>query len=713
MYFSLMNKIKYIFNFIRDRHDSIYKVFLFGLSIFLIVFFSPKAASFQFSAQKNNPWLHEDLLAPYDIPVQKTTDVVEQEEQELTNNKKLYFNHHDEVKEKSFKKFHALLDDSFDEFWNANSKKSLLSIFKDSEEQKIKAKSEILAQGDAVLTKIYNKGIISVSPEIEKYTADSTFYVYKNKYYSEYSFTDVYTPKTANQYLHNELTKTDNNTNKFLLEAIEKTLESGAENIKYNKSQTEKILQQNIQQIEHVIDVVQKGQSIIKRGDIIDDYKYQVIKSFEIKHNEQSLSKTKETTIVLGHTLLVTILITCLGLYILFFRKSLLENNKNLVFILLIVVSSVLFTSIVLQQGYFNVYAIPLCLIPIIIRSFFDSRTAFYVLLIAVLLVAFLLPNGLHFVFIQVVAGMAGLYGFINFKNRTQLFLTSIIVLSSYWLCYLALHVVVEGEIENINWSNFGWLGIAAFLTLLAYPIIYLFEKGFGFISDVTLLELADTNNKLLREMSRKAPGTFQHSLQVANLAETAIYKIGGNALLMRTAALYHDIGKMDTPMYFIENQSTGVDPHDELAYEESAQIIINHVIQGIEIAKKNKLPDLLIDFIRTHHGTTKTEYFYRLYKEENPDAEDFSDFIYPGPIPFSKESAVLMMADSVEAASRSIKQPDVEKIDALVESVIAHQMNQKQFENADITFRDITQIKKIFKKMLMNIYHVRVEYPH
>jgi len=306
-----------------------------------------------------------------------------------------------------------------------------------------------------------------------------------------------------------------------------------------------------------------------------------------------------------------------------------------------------------------------------------------------------------------------GLYGFVNFTNRSQLFITSMVILLSYSLCYLALNIVIEGDFEKINWFTFGWLAISAFLTLLAYPVIYIFEKIFGFVSDVTLLELADTNNKLLRDLSRKAPGTFQHSLQVANLAEAAIFKIGGNSLLIRTAALYHDLGKMDAPMYFIENQSTGVNPHDELAYEESAQIIVNHVIKGIEIAKKNKLPDLIIDFIRTHHGTTKTEYFFRKFKEENPEETNFEAFNYPGPIPFSKESAVLMMSDSVEAASRSIKQPDVEKIDLLVEGVIGNQIAQDQFVNADITMRDITQIKKIFKKMLMNIYHVRVEYPH
>lgn len=313
----------------------------------------------------------------------------------------------------------------------------------------------------------------------------------------------------------------------------------------------------------------------------------------------------------------------------------------------------------------------------------------------------------------QLVAGMIGVYGFVNFKNRSQLFSTSFTILAAYLITHTALSIISEGDFSKIDWYTFGWLTLSAGLTLLAYPLIYLSEKAFGFVSDVTLLELSDTNNKLLRELSRKAPGTFQHSLQVANLAEEAIFKVGGNTLLIRTAALYHDIGKMEAPMYFIENQHTGVNPHDELSYEESAQIIIDHVINGVEIAKKNGLPDLIIDFIRTHHGTTKTGYFFKMYLEENPDDKDAETlFQYPGPIPFSKESAVLMMADSVEAASRSIKEPNAEKIDKLVEGIINRQMDEQQFLNANITFKEITQIKKIFKRMLMNIYHVRIEYP-
>lgn len=708
-----MKKLTTIIHFIRNQHDVFYKVFLFAFSICTIVYFSPKEATFKYDFQKNKPWYHEDLLAPYNIPVQKSAVAIQQEEKNLALHKKLYFSYHDSISDQKVRSFKRLLNQKFTSYFELNQSKGLLNLFVDSKQKGAVLLKQLEQEGSAVLEKLYNKGIIQNRPEFEKFQDSSTFYVFKNKYYAAYSLGDVYTAKTAHKQLNQLLPIGKDNHNKFLLQLLEETLDQSPENIVFNQSQTEQTLLNAQKKIHHTIDEVIKGQSIIKKGDIVDAYKYRVLKSFEIKHKQQQLSAQKKVAITIGQTLLVSILITCLALYLIFFRAHLLENNKNIVFLLLVIVSAVVFTSIVLQQDYFSIYLVPLCLIPLIIRSFFDSRTAFFVLLIVSLLLGFILPNGLHFIFIQVVAGMVGLYGFVNFKNRSQLFITSAIILLSYCLCYFALNIVVEGDFDKIDWANFGWLGIAAFLTLLAYPVIYIFEKTFGFVSDVTLLELADTNNKLLRELSRKAPGTFQHSLQVANLAETAIFKIGGNSLLIRTAALYHDIGKMDAPMYFIENQATGVNPHDELAYDESAQIIINHVLKGIEIAKKNKLPDLIIDFIRTHHGTTKTEYFYRLHLEENPDETNFSDFTYPGPIPFSKESAVLMMADSVEAASRSIKQPNVEKIDALVEGVIAKQMNEQQFVNADITLRDISEIKKIFKKMLMNIYHVRVEYPH
>ncbi|MFT4543956.1 MAG: putative nucleotidyltransferase with HDIG domain, partial [Bacteroidia bacterium] len=301
----------------------------------------------------------------------------------------------------------------------------------------------------------------------------------------------------------------------------------------------------------------------------------------------------------------------------------------------------------------------------------------------------------------------------LSLQNRSQLFFSMLIVFVTYCASYFSIAVMQEGEIQNIDVTMFIWFAGSVGLTLLAYPIIYLFEKIFGFISDVTLLELNNTNHKLLRQMATEAPGTFQHSLQVASLAETAIYEIGGNALLVRTGALYHDIGKLSAPMYYIENQVTGVNPHDDLSFEESANIIINHVLKGIELAKKNKLPEQLIDFIRTHHGTSTVQYFYRSYLSNFPEGElDKNHFSYPGPKPFTKEMAVLMMADSVEAASRSLQEYTTESVSKLVDSIIDYQLKEGQFDSADITLRDISDVRAIFKKKLLNIYHVRMEYP-
>jgi putative nucleotidyltransferase with HDIG domain len=333
--------------------------------------------------------------------------------------------------------------------------------------------------------------------------------------------------------------------------------------------------------------------------------------------------------------------------------------------------------------------------------------------LVTVLILSFLAPERFEFAFIQLIAGMVAIFSIVNMSNRSQIFISSTLIFFTYCFCFIGISFIQDGGNESISLLDFGWFGISAMLTLFSYPLIFVFENIFGFTSDVSLLELSNTNRKLLRELASKAPGTFQHSLQVANLAEEAIRTIGGNALLVRTGALYHDIGKIEMPLYFIENQPQGINPHEDITFEESATIIINHVIRGIEIAKKNNLPEQIIDFIRTHHGTTVTAYFYRSFQNEFPDEKiEEAKFHYPGPIPFSKETAVLMMADSVEAASRSLHKYDVETIDNLVDSIVDNQIKQNQFVNAEITFKDISQLKKFFKKKLLNIYHVRVEYP-
>jgi putative nucleotidyltransferase with HDIG domain len=333
--------------------------------------------------------------------------------------------------------------------------------------------------------------------------------------------------------------------------------------------------------------------------------------------------------------------------------------------------------------------------------------------LVAMLIIGFQVPNSFEFIFLQIVAGVFSVLMVNNLYRRKDLFLTAGKITLVYAVSYFSLAILQEGSILTIDYGVFAFFVGNGLLTLISFPLIYFQEKIFGFVSEISLLELSDTNNPLLRQLAETAPGTFQHSMQVANLTENAIIAIGGNALMARTGALYHDIGKMQSPMYFIENQSTGINPHDELSFEESAEIIIGHVSAGISLAKRNKLPDLLIDFIRTHHGTSTVMYFYRQYLRDFPeDKQAIGKFMYPGPKPFSKETAVLMMADTVEAASRSIQNPDHDKIDQLVEKLIDHQMNDGQFENAPITLREIRSVKKIFKKILMNIYHVRIKYP-
>lgn len=380
---------------------------------------------------------------------------------------------------------------------------------------------------------------------------------------------------------------------------------------------------------------------------------------------------------------------------------------------LLLILIMVSVASLTIRTNSELLQLLPFCLVPIIIRVFFDTRLAYFVHVVTLILTGFMVPNAFEFIFMQLIAGIIAIISVAELRRRSQFFLTAAVIFISYSAIYIGMLLIQDGSLENLSTRPFILFAGNAMITLFSYPLIYIFEKSFGLVTDVTLMELSDTNSTLLRKLSQYAPGTFQHSLQVANIAEEAVYAIGGNTLLVRAGALYHDIGKMDMPMYFIENQTSSMNPHDELGYEESGRIIIGHVYKGIELAKKYKLPEVLVDFIRTHHGTRRAEYFYNLKKIEFPE-EEISDkpFKYPGPVPFSKETSVLMMADSVEAASRSMYRPTADSISQLVDKIIESQVNDNQFSNSDLTFQDITRVKKILKKKLMSIYHIRIEYP-
>lgn len=433
---------------------------------------------------------------------------------------------------------------------------------------------------------------------------------------------------------------------------------------------------------------------------MVNEEIYQKIFSLNEEYRLQRLGG-RDWLITLAQILLVGFCLFILFQFLRLFRREILAHDSRLLFILLIVVLTVCMSYIPASIENISLLALPFCILPVIIRAFFDTRLALFTHLLVIIMISINIPGDrFAFLVIQVLTGITTIFSIANLRNRSQLFISVIAILFAYFLLHVLLILITSGDFISFRGTDFVYYAISALLVLLAFPLIFLFEKIFGFVSDVTLMELADTNNPLLRELAEKAPGTFQHSMQVANLAEEAIRKIGGNSLLTRAGALYHDIGKAEMPIYFIENQAGGINPHDEMSFEESASIIISHVLTGIQKAKAAKLPDQVIDFIRTHHGTTNTTYFLALYKKNNPDIiVDEELFRYPGPIPYSKETAVLMMADAVEAASRALRQYDADSIDSLVENIIDIQADQHQFDNADITLKDISGIKNYSRK--------------
>jgi len=686
--------VKKVISFIRHSHPEIYKGILFILAVGVIVYIFPKQGKFKYEFQnlKGKPWHHEDLIAPFDFAIKKTKEELSQEKTEAIKSAKPYFR----INKAEIKKEKDLLAKDFDKNWAIKNNK---------------LKENSLKTANNILDSLFLKGIIENHPIIENKPNDFSIYILNNNVAEEYELNDFYTVKTAYNFIQTELQKSGTTISAdFIRPYLENAI---SHSIFYDKTTTDKVLQQTLNEIAPSRDIILKNQRIISKGEIVDPVKFQIIESLRDEYEQQAGDSGNYYFILLGQIVIVTLCLSVLTVFLLFFRNDIFLDNTKITFILILIILQVLMADIAINTQAFSIYLLPFCILPVIIRAFYDTRIALFVHLVTVLIISFIAPNRFEFAFIQLLGGMVAIFSIVNMRNRSQIFLSSIIIFFTYSISYIGITIIQEGGIDVISGYDFAWFGISALLTLFSYPLIFIFEKLFGFISDVSLLELSDTNGKLLRELASRAPGTFQHSLQVANLAEEAIYTIGGNALLVRTGALYHDIGKMDMPMYFIENQAHGINPHEDLNFDESASIIIDHVIKGVEIAKKNKLPEQIIDFIRTHHGTSITAYFYRSFQNAFPEEKiDESKFHYPGPIPFSKETAVLMMADSVEAASRSLKKYDAEAIDNLVEMIINKQIEQEQFVNADITFKDINTLKKIFKKKLMNIYHVRVEYP-
>jgi cyclic-di-AMP phosphodiesterase PgpH len=690
--------MKNFFSFLRNHYSDIYKGFLLIAMIVLLVMIFPKEGKFKYEFQKSKPWMHEVLIAPFDFAILKSPEKLEIERKAIRDNIKLYFDFDNNI---STEKRQELII-NFNNKWNEK--------YADTPEfQFLKQKNEQLCL--SIFDSVMNVGIIKFTPEIENKSGDFGIIVLKDQLADDRELNELLTIQTAYNFINSTLNFSQGVDKVLLLSALENSLK---QNIVFNNVITESEIANGLNNISLAHGMIQEGERIISKGELITPEKFQVLESLKIMYESRLGSSTKYYAILSGQIILITIIVVVLFAFLLFFIRDVFNENRKILLVLIQIIIMVFGTSLVVKYQIDYLYVVPICIVPIILRAFFDTRVALFVHIITIILIGFLVPNSFEFVYLQLIAGVVTIFSIVDLQRRSQFFLTSLAIFITYILIYLGLTLIQEGSLADIKLLYFALFAGSALLSLFSYPLIFIFEKVFGLITDVTLMELSNTNTKLLRELSMKAPGTFHHSLQVSNLAEEAIYEIGGNNLLVRTGALFHDIGKMDNPLYFVENQTTGINPHDELTYEESARIIIGHVIKGIEKAKKNKLPEQIIDFIRTHHGTRKAQYFYALEKRNAVEGEiiDESIFTYHGPIPFSKETSVLMMADSVEAASRSLKNHDEEKINDLVDKIIDSQLYAGQFANSDITIKEIEKIKKIFKKMLLNIYHVRMEYP-
>ncbi len=669
-----------LLDYLRNKHGLWFKLTVFAGSLLFIAWLlpSPNASSFLYELGK--PWQNSDLVAPFDFAVYKTDADVLAEQKNIKQNVELYYLYND-----------------------STFQKNITSFFQSN---KLSNKEEIVCKD--IFHSLAVKNIIEL-PDIALPANNPKILVEKNKAVEEAHLKDFYTLSQADSFLVQNLKNNfDANTSSHLIDISESYL---AHTLTFNK----KITNQNSQQ--QLIDVITikgkqlKGQTIINKGEVVTPANDAILQSLK-KETAKQDNKTNSSIIsIVGKFIYAALCLLMVFLFLGLFRTGIFSHNTRISFIFLLICLFVLTCALASKNPIISIYAIPFAIAPVIIRTFFDTRTALFVHLNIVLLCAlFAAEQKFNFLFIELLSGIGAIFSVANLVRRSQLLITALVTLTISVGCFFALNA---SNYEEIDFSACYPFLFASAGLLVAYPLIYVFEKIFGFISDFTLLELNDiSSNPLLKQLSTHAPGTFQHSLQVANMAEEAISIIGGKALLVRTGAMYHDVGKLHNPYFFTENQSSIINPHEDLSYKESAKIIIEHVIHGIEMASKNRLPEQIIDFIRTHHGTTMAAYFYYKYAEENPTAKDERSFRYPGPIPFSKETAVLMLADSVEASSRSLKTYDALTIDDLVERIFKLKMDENQLINSDLTLRDLTLLKRIFKKSLMNMYHVRIEYP-
>ena len=666
----------------------IYKSLIFIATVSVIVYFLPNEGKFNYQFDINKPWKYGLLQASFDFPIYKNDIQVQKEQDSILADYQPYFQIDKEAEKNVLSKLR--------EDYNKTLRHSLPG-------------TDYVRYIERTLKALYEDGIIAGN-DLKRMEEDSIIAIrLVDKNVATSRFIDqLYTVKEAYEYLLNADTT---HYKKKILQQCNLN-DYITPNLVYDEEKSEAAQKDLLSNISWANGFVLNGQKIIDRGEIVDEQTYNILESLRKEWEKRSDSVQEKRLTLAGQILYVGIFLFCFMAYLELFRADYYERKGTLTLLFALIVFFPVLSSIMVEQNLSSIYVVPFAMIPIIVRVFLDSRTAFMAHVTIILLCSITLRFPHEFILLQVVAGMVAIYSLRELSQRSQLLRTALVVFISYALLYFAFELIHEDDLTKLNTRMYIYFMINGILLLFAYPLLFLLEKIFGFTSDVTLVELSNINNSLLREMSEVAPGTFQHSLQMVNLAAAAANKIGGKSQLVRTGALYHDIGKMVNPAFFTENQS-GVNPHKSLSYEQSAQVIISHITDGLKLAEKHNLPKVLKDFISTHHGRGLTKYFYISYKNEHPDEEvDQEKFRYPGPNPFTKEQAVLMMADSVEAASRSLPEYTEESISTLVDKIIDTQVSEGYFKECPITFKDIATVKALFKEKLKTMYHTRISYP-
>ncbi|MDR0414569.1 MAG: HDIG domain-containing protein [Prevotellaceae bacterium] len=671
----------------------------------LIVLFLPREGKFQYEFQKGKVWQHKTLNAPFDFPIYKTETELANEKRQTLNSVIPYYNRDSSV-------YYVQRSDLANTF-----RSSLRTAYNSpdhgglSQYNYYNLINKVLPAMQGQLRLIYSKGIREPNSVAESYlsTPGATLVELNGNMATSFPSEECFTPQSAYQYLSNRLQVLWNEG--VVEQAFYRKLDVQSflkPNLRFNERITAQALEQRTAAISPTQGMVSAGQQIVAQGEVVNANTFSMLSSFKYEY-EQRVGYSGNMWLLLAGQLLLTLLfVAALYLYIFLLNEKQSFSFKENSFLMLLVVSFFLITLWVSRTGIASIYVIPFAALPIFICTFFDAKLALLTHFVTTMLAAFIVPNSFEFFLITAFVGFAATYNSKDVYRRSKLYRTAAIILGTYCLTFIALTFIKDGSL-TFDWRIYLWFTVNTALVIAMQQLLYVFEKIFGFTSDSTLMEISDTNNHLLRKLAEVAPATFQHSIQVANLAESVVRQIGGNPLLVRVGALYHDVGKMNNPTYFIENQAAGFSPHRHLDPEESARIIVRHVTDGVTIARKNRLPEIVTRFIRTHHGTSLVNFFYRAYREKYPDATNFSAFHYQGPNPTTKEQGVLMMADAVEAASRTLTKFTQESISDLVEKVIATKVEGKMLDNTDLTFNDISTAKAIFKKKLQNIYHDRI----